>query len=981
MYILDIICNKGKTMPITTFNDENIDISTEATQDEISQELLVENIQAEEAHDIEHTNTPQKEAEMMAAYSETGELPSEVEPTEIGEPSERVAGISALSAKGAKALTKWLKGKAGKYGKAITSDVKTTIEALPTDKPEVLVKIEYDPVLKAKRDARADLLAEQVQNAKDYDYDVDLPHQSNFNNFSSDEIADTIAMFSERNKGKIQIQRRGVQTKEEAFALAENLNSDPIFLHKVLGLKPGETLNSESILALGNTVEVMTMDVMDMANKFDTLDEAGIAKFMKAYKMTNLLSQKLKGVRAEAGRALNVFNWTAEFSEANIVMRETIKDEFGLTPDVIARMLTMAKTPRQTEEVLKAVNLTGIEKLKGNLGTAYDTVYETFINGILSGVSTHIVNGIGSFVRVGVNVGDTALASMFGRDIKLGEANAQFVGIMTGWSEAFEVMMRGIKTAERYGATDSIGATKYERVIRPETYGVEPTSAFGKSIDLVGAVINTPTERVMQGMDGFNKKMGERSVLAGLAYRQAYGMNLPEDQAMLAFQELFRNPTIEMKLKAEEAGKIMTFQEELGVFGKKGQEFFQGNPVGRAIVPFFKTPWNLVKQAYGERTPLAIFTKKYQDAIKAGGAEAQMAKSKLASGTFLMGSVMALTSAGKITGSYSTDPDVRRAQMNAGWKPKSFVIENKDGSKTYIPYDRVDPFSFLVGASADIAQLLKEKEYQPYDNTDESYEKRLISSMVLAFSENTLDKTFLRGVNDMMDALTSGSPYKINRIVQNYSNAIIPFSGMRRNIANTIDTTVTQTNEVSDYVMENLTVWGKHNAPLIDIFGRTVKNPAIHMYFPFGAPYKKAGVTKVDQEILKLAEGTRRAPINRVRDTIQGVKLTKFEISDITRYSRGELEMDGRNFFQTVKELMATDGYKRAAPDERIDTLRSIANNFDEVAKMWYVDEHPELLQKIKLHSLGGMAKNLAYQNGTTIEEEENNLMEKLKSF
>ena len=106
-------------MPNLTYKDENIDLSIDATPDEINQALATETTQEEEANTIEQIDTPQKEAEMMAAYSETGELPPEVEPIEIGEPSERVAGLSALPAKGAKALTKWLKGKAGKYKKYI----------------------------------------------------------------------------------------------------------------------------------------------------------------------------------------------------------------------------------------------------------------------------------------------------------------------------------------------------------------------------------------------------------------------------------------------------------------------------------------------------------------------------------------------------------------------------------------------------------------------------------------------------------------------------------------------------------------------------------------------------------------------------------------------------------------------------------------------------------------------------------------------
>ena len=134
----------------------------------------------------------------------------------------------------------------------------------------------------------------------------------------------------------------------------------------------------------------------------------------------------------------------------------------------------------------------------------------------------------------------------------------------------------------------------------------------------------------------------------------------------------------------------------LGRFGQETQNILSQPyfKVFRFIAPFIRTPVNIVKYA-GERTPLGFIFKRYKDAIEAGGAEADIAKAKIAFTGGVMSVLGLYASQGLITG--RGPEDVREGSIKRNGVAEYSI---KVGDE-YISYQRFEPFGILLGLTAD----------------------------------------------------------------------------------------------------------------------------------------------------------------------------------------------------------------------------------------------------------------------------------------
>ena len=79
-------------------------------------------------------------------------------------------------------------------------------------------------------------------------------------------------------------------------------------------------------------------------------------------------------------------------------------------------------------------------------------------------------------------------------------------------------------------------------------------------------------------------------------------------------------------------------------------------------------------------------------------------------GALLMGTAATLAYQGLITGDAPSDPKLASEAMADGWRPNSIVIPHKDGTKTYVPFDRYDPIMMPLALAANIVAVLKQPE-------------------------------------------------------------------------------------------------------------------------------------------------------------------------------------------------------------------------------------------------------------------------------
>src|SRR3546814_12732859 len=120
---------------------------------------------------------------------------------------------------------------------------------------------------------------------------------------------------------------------------------------------------------------------------------------------------------------------------------------------------------------------------------------------------------------------------------------------------------------------------------------------------------------------------------SGLAVRQAAKEGRKGQEAKDRAAELLGNPTDEMMEKALDYGRYLTFQRPLGDGLAGGlSRITQNQPIFKAVLPFIRTPTNLIKFT-AERSPLAPMVKEWRRDFAAGGARRDLAIAKVMVGS------------------------------------------------------------------------------------------------------------------------------------------------------------------------------------------------------------------------------------------------------------------------------------------------------------------------------------------------------------
>lgn len=813
------------------------------------------------------------------------------------------------------------------------------------------------------------------------DFDTTDTYQMNFETIEEpDDVRAVIAAMADGNAMNIDEARRGIVADEQLRGLADSLGGDPEFIRKVLEREEGGMLSPEEMLATRQVLEQSAVKLKEMADTILTPEgnsEMNRAKFARQFHFHNTFQASFMGARAEYGRGMRAIGIPTGSNDqlvAENISAQAVQMNRNINIDNIAASISTAGDVRGITAAVQAAD-------PSSWGKAWDSLYEVFINGILSGASTHIVNTSGSILRVGVDLIDTKVASLmggFGADDfdKIGgdEYKAKLFAQISGFKEMWKVSWDAMKTGDPYQGLQKADYIDH-RAITAENYNVDPESFMGGFIDFSGKVLRAPTERLMGGTDAFMKKMAERGAIAQLAYRRVNALakekNWSDEKALDELAKLIKNPTEEMREQALNESLDMTFQTPLGKTGQKIQKNVHEIPGLRWVFPFVKTPVNLLKQAYMERTPIGLISKKYREDIMAGGARGQMARAKMATGTALATTVYMMALDGKITGSDPTDKDVRTARHEAGWRPRSFIIETPRG-KEYISYDRFEPFSYMIGAAADIAAYNEVTQYTQLGEDDEAKFDRMADAVILSFAENTLNKTFMTGMRDMMNVWTDPGRYG-SRYLKNQLNAMTPFSGARKNIKRTIDDEVKGSDTIGEYLQDQWNVLGSDMPTTVDSFGKEVKYDRVLSPWT----YKEETRSKARREVARLAETTKMAAVPNMSRKVSGVELTNKEYVKIKVYSRKEQVIGGKTFIQAITERINAPEYNELIDDHKVEQLRRITLKYDEAAKNHARATDKKLLNRVMNKDLIMPAKYISKMQGISEEQAYEELKQK----
>jgi hypothetical protein len=746
-----------------------------------------------------------------------------------------------------------------------------------------------------------------------------FPAFSAFNAKNTDALPETkevVQAMSDFLAPKLQKLQGGVRTHVETDRLADLVGTNPKQVYANLQAAFQGTKNLDvTITAAKGLIYSKARELRGLATRIrhevsTDVDHANAARLED--ELTDLIGMT-QAVRKEGARGT---------SAGRVKTGEKQLDE----------MITLFSMVKDEKELVTLV------KGKSYLGKLLDAHNEFWINGILSGVKTHVVNMTSAATNTLLQPMNQIIGGAITRNkAEMAEGLAIYRGIRRHVFDSFEMAARAFKSGDAILDPGKSSDEIVKKAISSEALG------GGRWVDWLGTVARIPG-RFLKAEDEFFKQMNYRAKVEANAAREAANLVQAQklDPAKMVdwtdgkgttkisevekyirekFNASFNVDQIGINKDAINYSREITFTQDLNdmkVYDWMGtrspaarlQEFASGHPLLRGtVLPFIKVPTNLMR-AMGDFTPpIALLKKEGMDILRGVNTDPHdkaMYLGRLTTGTALWMGAGLLAVEGRITGSAYGDKEMRARQMESGWQPYSIKIEGKDGTARYVSYQRLDPYGAFFGLAADMAYLSQ--------HIDEDSKNNLATAMALALSKNIASKSYLQGIIEMSTMIGSGvsAEEQVERMIQMRAASYIP------QYANlyTGNDELKEVRSIMDAMMAKIPGLSEQVEAKRDYFGE--KRMA-----PMGYPWNAVDPFPISQD--KDAVRTELARLSRsqaeTRFTTPDTKLGSLDLTQIrnaagqTAYDRwteliGTTTMGGKTFHEKLNEVIQSDRYK-----------------------------------------------------------------------
>jgi len=804
----------------------------------------------------------------------------------------------------------------------------------------------------------------------------------NFDNITeSDEVLTIIDNIGKQNKEFVDA-RGGVVSHEQTIK-----ESSKVELEEILGFKLGDGVSPARVTGARIALTDSASKLQGMAKKILDGDASTTEKveFRQAVSTHVAIQQSVAGMSAEAGRSLNAFKIPAQAGMGTggktAVFRSQLQDVFEST----GGDKTIDKMAEYIEEAGDDLAELGKRTAKSHNATSGDMILEYWINGILSSPATHMVNVTSNMMVALWSIPERLLASGIGKiwrsaeGVEAQEAVGQMFGLMQGFRDGLKMGGQALKTGEPTDPTMKLEARKYRAItsanmgmtketgksldkfvapihkagrgvrdrVRSVT-GKSPVSApintdgyMAKGVDLLGNALRMPG-RLLGAEDEMFKAISYRMELNALAYRKATGEGLEGKELGERIVEIINNPTEEIHLASSDIARVQTFTNPLGEIGQKVQRVANAHPIFKIVLPFVRTPVNIVKFV-GMRSPFAPFAKSFQADMKAGGARQAMALSKMSLGTSLLTLGMSMASDGTITGKAPKNKSHRDALRRQGWQEYSIKIGDK-----YYSYNRTDPIGMFFGLSADVLEVIKYAE-------DDADALDLATASFIALAKNLTSRTYLRGLSETLVVLDDPDRYK-DRYFARLAASFAPYTSLTANIERTMDPTLRATYDLMDQIKGRTPGLSDSLPPRRNVYGEPiVLEGGLGWDFvsPIYSSTRKPDI--VDNEIIE-NEMTLTMPRRMIGSGNFAIELNAEEYDRLVVLAGKELKRPFYNpktgstkdlgFYKYLRAVIMSDMYQNASPGPdggKSLIVRIETNAFRDMAKRTLLDESPAL--------------------------------------
>jgi hypothetical protein len=784
--------------------------------------------------------------------------------------------------------------------------------------------------------------AARLSKVKLADYDLDESFQPNFDKINT--FGDTkaiIAELAQRNAGRIDEARRGVITNEQLRALADDLDVDGTAVRRVMERETGGVLNPETIVAARQMVNSSADRIAQLRDRINSGNASDVEKlmFMRQVQFHGDFFTQFMGARAESGRALNAFRSPLGLNAAQLARMKEVVERLQGQPEQLAKALAEVNTAAGISKFARGYNKSRV----------WGTLNELFVNSILSGPKTALVNAMGNALFQTMNIAETAVAARLGKflpgdeHVQVGEAAAMVHGTLSGVRDGLRLAAKAFKNGRTLDDMVKFD-TPVRRAISSENLlppGLKDTP-LAKFVDGLGTFIRLPTERVIAPTDEFFKTIAYRADLERQAMLHAQeqlasgSLKSPDDAIKAARQFLEEAPTTAAE-GASEYARYAAFQNKLGETGAAWERALRSWPPLTLLAPFIRTPVNIFKAGLLERSPLALFSRKFWADMKAGGRQRDMALARVTMGSLTSAYIAYETLQGSVTGGGPTDDAARQVLQAQGWQPYSIRWVDDYGDIHYTSYARLEPIAFVLGATADTVEIMS------YLNSDvetmkdeESQAYNAAAAVIAGIANNTMSKTFTKGLADFSELMSDPKRY-VKQWAGQMATSFIPYSAMRRQIGQIEDPYLREAWTLVDKLKtaSGIPGWSKDAPPRRDIYGKPRKVAAGDLLGPMSPIPSTVGFPDfVNDELVRVMEQTRQVPVAMPGKTVEGMRLTAKEYDDLVRISRTEpIFGRKRTFYDELERTMESATYDRATPFFRAELLKDVQLRADEIAK------------------------------------------------
>lgn len=721
---------------------------------------------------------------------------------------------------------------------------------------------------------------------------------------SPEDVKRLINEMSIEKKDEITAQRRGVQDWGKTERLAETLGMS---LKEYIKKAPGTAFNAEQLEFSRSLMELSARNLRDKARQAAlTQSNEDQVAFKEAYDLHAMIQSVHSGVATEAGRALNILRKQSRDVKNLNDLIDSIGGKTAL--DDLARLVAESET---AGELTRAVRDTYKPKIS-------DILLEVWINSLLSGPQTHAVNMLSNTLIGQLTSVEHYLAAFIGKlhggdKVTFREANAYAIGGIQGAREGLRLARIAFATEEPSDPNTKLEARKYRAISSDNLPG-------GKVTDRVGRFIRIPG-RALQAEDEFFKSMGRRRMLNALAARQAMKEGLSGQALTDRIRELVTSPPAWMDKMAKERAAYLTFTNKLGSFGQAVQKLASAHPVLRIVMPFIRTPTNIVKFA-AARSPFGLLMKEVRDQIFGDSKiDRDVALARMILGSSIGAYIAMLTMEGLITGGGPDDPKRRNLMYASGWQPYSIKVGNE-----WIAYSRLEPMGMLFGVAADMAELSRWM-----DEDDQANVAALITGSI---TKNLTSKTWLRGVSEALNALHDPDRYGANYI-RNLVSTVIP-TGVAQ-IARINDPLLRDSRSILDRIKTRIPGRGGDVTPKVDVWGNPISlegGIGPDLLSPIYVSRMKGDIATQTLLDMKYFPGAPKREIG-------GVELNQRQYFD---YS----ETAGKLAYKLMSRIAANPRFQAMNNYQQKDITQKVFNHARKLARQYTILRYPDLRRQIE---------------------------------